>query len=167
LSTEFNYSEIVSVGSNRYITPVDLTDTIQYERMVGEISTVSAITAPFYMQEFLKAKEMAGRLYARALYAFEQAHDRSYALKAIAMLDKAPEALKAKGIRANDEFCKQYAMTDPDYLEAREAEAYWTAMVKHLENKVFKFQSAHDDVRQIHQKSRDSTGSVSALPSGE
>lgn len=144
---------------------IDLSPLLKYDRMAGEVAGINPVTAPLFLQEFLAGKDVASELYATALFRGEQAKDRSAARKSVAMIDLAPAVLKEKGVRSNEEFCKQHALTDVEYLEAREEEAYWKAVSSFLENKVFKYVAAHDDVRAMYGKMREASGGLSSIPS--
>lgn len=146
--------------------PLEMQGLLKYEALVESLTTINNMNAPFYMREFLKAKELANTFYCRVMMDFEMAKDRSAKAKALAYLDTAPEWLEKKGRKVTDEGCKQYALIDTQYLKSREEEACLKALTEFLRNKMEKFQSAHDDAKKIYDQTRDPRGSTVALPSG-
>jgi len=146
--------------------PLEMRELLKYEGFIENIVSINNLNAPFYMREFLKAKELANSFYCRVMMDYEMSKDRSAKAKAIAYLDTAPEWLDKRNRKATDEGCKQYALIDPNYLKSREEEACLKALTEFLKNKMEKFQSAHDDAKKIYDQTRDPRGSVSGLPSG-
>jgi hypothetical protein len=153
-------------NSEGLIRPLGLSTLAPFSMKVAEVANINAITASFYMKEFLLAIDEASRLHATAVFNHEQAKDISASRRSIATLDKAPDGLREKGMRVNEEFCKQFAMSDLDYLSAREAEAYWKAMVTYLEMQVKKYQGGLEAAKSVAYQTRDPRGQSQALPSG-
>jgi hypothetical protein len=82
------------------------------------------------------------------------------------MIDMAPSAILAKGLRTNEENLKAYADSHEEYLKAKETENYLQALSEFLRQKVYKFERAHDDARKIFEAMKEPYGSAGALPSG-
>jgi hypothetical protein len=131
-----------------------------------DISGISAMLGPFYMQGFLKAKDTASLYHSQALRNYERCKDEAKKLWAMAKLDKSFAALHAKGITKPTEGDREcFADQDEAYLKMREAEAYWKALAVLLGVKVDTYQSAHDDAKKIYDKTEEPRGSISGLPS--
>lgn len=156
-----NDSMIVDQSS---ILPQDMTEIVQYDRLADDLVSVNSMSGPMYMRDFLKAKDVAARFHAKAIFEFEQAKTNAKKVWAVAKLDRAPAILTAKGVKTTDGNCEAYADQDPEYLVAKNAEAYWKALAIYLEKKVEKFTSAHDDSRKIFDKTSDPKGSSLGLP---
>jgi hypothetical protein len=148
------------------IKPLDLSVLAPFDRKVQEVASINALTVPLFMKDFLVGIDEATRLHARAVFQHEQSKDITAARRSMATLDRAPGALKEQGLRVNEEFCKQFAMQDEDYLAAREAEGYWKAMVAYLEMQIKKYQGGLDATKGVAYQTRDPRGQSSALPSG-
>jgi hypothetical protein len=144
---------------------IDLSILKPYEAKLSEIVGIDYINGPLYMRDFLLAKERAVALYHKAIYQYERAKDKSAQMRAIAFLDRAKDILEEKELRVNEEGMKQCAMRDPDYLLARDVEAYLRALVEYLSEKVQTFQNAHDDAKKIYDQSKILGGSISSAPS--
>lgn len=147
--------------------PLEMRELLKYEGLIENIVSINNLNAPFYMREFLKAKELANSFYCRVLMDYEMSKDRSAKAKAVAYLDTAPEWLEKRNRKVTDEGCKQYALIDPIYLKSREEESCLKALTEFLKNKMEKFQSAHDDSKKIYDQTRDPRGTASSLPSGK
>jgi len=147
--------------------PLEMRGLLKYEGLIENLVTINNMNAPFYMREFLKAKELANSFYCRVMMDFELAKDRAAKAKAIAYLDTAPDWLEKRNRKVTDEGCKQYALIDTQYLKAREEEACLKALTEFLRNKMEKFQSAHDDAKKIYDQTRDPRGSLTGLASGK
>lgn len=137
-----------------------------YMAMVEQLPSVNAMNAPLYMSEFLKAKEIASRFYANAVYRYESAHREKKAQHSIAKFDRAPDFLAKKGLKYSDAAGSAYADMDVIYRKAAEEEAYWLALREYFNNLIFKFNSAFEATKRIYDQTKDPRGSVSALPSG-
>lgn len=135
-------------------------------RQVEQLPSVNSMNAPTFMADFLKAKEIAARFYANAVYRHETAHRDRKAMHSIARFERASDFLKTKGIKYSEAAASAYADMDSDYLKASEAESYWLALREYFNNLVFKFNSAFDAAKQIHAKHKDPVGSSVSLPSG-
>lgn len=155
---------LYSAGSmNKF--PVDLQEILKYEELINQISGISPMNGPYYMMMFLKGLEMAGQVFARAAYEYEQAKDMAKRRYSIVRLDYAPTILKERGLRVNEAGMDSVADQDQEYLQAKNKEAYYKAMMSFYKMKVDKFQRAHDDAKKIYDQSKDPRGSMSAMPS--
>ncbi len=149
-----------------YPVPIDMTDIYRFEVMIQDIVNINAMNGPFYMREFLKAKELASSYYCRLLFDYEQAKNRTKTEFALAYLERSEDYIKTRGLKATDETKKQYVAIDASYNKAKDTEDRLKALVTLLGNKLDKFQSAHDDAKKIFDVSRDPSGSRPAIPSG-
>lgn len=147
------------------ISPADLSSLDEFEPLVLQVNTVNTVNAGMYLRDFLRAIEAASRLHAKSLFDYEKAKDRTASMRSIAILDKAPEGLRDRELRVTEENVKQFAVQDENYINAREAESYWKAMSTYIENRLRKYEKAHDDVKKLIADSRYS-GNGGALPSG-
>jgi hypothetical protein len=147
--------------------PVDMTEVLAYANKVSELPTVNSITGPFYMKEFLAAFNLASHHASRVSLEYERARDASRRARAVAHLDRAPEWLEKMGRKVTEGACEQYVERDPDYIQAREREAYLKALMELLDNYIHLFKSAHDDAKKIYDKTTNPIGSASALPSSQ
>lgn len=149
-----------------FLIPEAMRSLFRYEGLVDEITRINKTTGPYYMQEFLKAINTASSFYTKTLWQYEEAIVLSKATRARVMIDLAPAALLAKGLRTNEENLKAYAESHEDYLKAKEQENYLQALTELLKQKVYKFERAHDDARKIFEAIREPFGQGGALPSG-
>lgn len=147
--------------------PVNMTEIYEYEKMVHAIATINNMNGAFYMREFLNAKELASSYYCRLMYDFEQAKNKAREAAAIAYLVNADEYLKERGIKSTDEAKKQYIQIDPDYKLFKDRQDQYEALMTLMQNKVKKFQDAHDDVKKIYDLTRESQRSISGNSSGK
>lgn len=148
-----------------FVLPMDLGPILQAEKKVHEISSISNMTGPVYMQEFLAAKELACRYYADASYLYEKAADQARKEKALAYLERAPGALKLLDRKPTDEGCKMYVETDDKYRMARDKEIYFQTLAEYIKHKIYLFQSAHDDAKKIYDQMGEAFGGRTGLPS--
>jgi|GEM_PF-4394862 len=137
-----------------------------YLVLIEMLPTVNSMNAPTFMSDFLKAKELASRFYSNANYRFETAHRDRKMQHAIAKFDRAPDFLRARGIKYSDAAGGAYADMDLEYIKASEQEAYWMSLREYFNNLVFSFQSAYDATRRIYDQTKDPRGSATALSSG-
>jgi hypothetical protein len=149
-----------------FTIPESMRQIFQYENLIGEITRINKTNGPYYMQEFLKAINVASRFYTQSLWQYEDAIVQAKATRARLMIDMAPSAILAKGLRTNEENLKAYADSHEEYLKAKETENYLQALSEFLRQKVYKFERAHDDARKIFEAMKEPYGSAGALPSG-
>lgn len=147
--------------------PLDMTQIYEYEQMVHAIATINNMNGAFYMREFLNAKELASSFYCRLMYNFEQAKNKAREAAAVAYLVNADEYLKEKAIKSTDEAKKQYIQIDPAYKRAKDNQDKYEALMTLMQNKVKKFQDAHDDVKKIFDHTRDANRSITGNVSGD
>ena len=160
-----NDLSVASEGRSN-VLPNEMRDLAQYDAMLMDISGISAMLGPFYMQGFLKAKDTASLYHSQAIRNYERCRDESKKLWAVAKLDKSFAALREKGIVKPTEGDREcYADCDEDYLKMREAEAYWKSLSILLGVKVDTYQAAHDDAKKIYDKTEEPRGSSKGLPS--
>jgi len=145
--------------------PIDMQKLTEYEKKIEQIPMVNAYNGPLYMKDFLEAKDLAAQFLAQVMFAHEQARDKSKKAKSIARLDKSKEGLALKGQKPTDKAIEAYSEQDPDYLSARTTEAYYKSLEAFLKMKVDKFQSAHDDVKKIYDRTKEPAGSITGAPS--
>lgn len=150
-----------------FLVPETMRQLLRYEALVDEITRINKLSGPYYMQEFLKAINMASSFYTKSLWQYEEAIVHSKATRARLMIDYAPAALLSKSLRTNEENLKAYAESHEDYLKAKEQENYLQALTELLKQKVYKFERAHDDARKIFEALREPYGQGGVLPSGK
>jgi serine kinase of HPr protein (carbohydrate metabolism regulator) len=150
-----------------FIAPLDMTAIYDFESKIDEVTRVNNITGGFYMQEFLKAINVASSYHARAIYQYESSQAATKATTGRIMIDQAPAALLARGLRVNADLLVAYTNSNPEVVQAREVEAYNKALVEFLKRKVEKFERAHDDARSLYKGSRDPVGQSPAIQSGK
>lgn len=149
-----------------FLIPEGMRSLFRYESLVDEITRINKTTGPYYMQEFLKAINVASSFYTKTLWQYEEAIVNSKATRARLMIDLAPAALLSKSLRTNEENLKAYAESHEEYLKAKEQENYLQALTELLKQKVYKFERAHDDARKIFEALREPFGQSAALASG-
>lgn len=146
--------------------PMEMTDIYKWESMIEEMTGVNSMNGPFYMREFLKAKDVCSSYYCRLMYDFEQAKNRTKMEIALSYLERSREYIRKNELKDTDETKKQYVQIDTQYNKAKDVEDMLKALVTLMGNKVDKFQSAHDDVKKIFDSTRDPRGSLPSMPSG-
>lgn len=147
--------------------PMDMTDIYAYEAMVEEITGVNGVNGPFYMREFLKAKELSSSYYCRLMFDYEQARNKTKEEYALAYLERSETYIRERNLKATDETKKNYVLIDRRYQEAKDREDMLKALVTLMGNKVDKFQAAHDDAKRIYSQAGDPRGSLPGLPSSK
>lgn len=148
--------------------PLDMTDIFKFEALIDEVTRINNITAPFYMQEFLKAINVASSYYAKSVYDYEQSKSSSKAIAGRLALDFAPAALIAKGIKVTQDNVSAYVDSNQEYLNAKDKEAYFKALSEFLHQKFQKFERSHDDARAIFNSYKNSqSNSISGVASGK
>lgn len=146
--------------------PMDMTDIYKWEAMAEELTSVNSLNGPFYMREFLKAKEICSSYYCRLMFDYEQARNKTKQEYALAYLERSEIYIKDKGLKSTDETKKQFVAIDRRYQEAKDREDMMKALVTLMGNKTDKFQALHDDAKKIFDSTRDPRGSITGLPSG-
>ena len=144
--------------------PMDMSDIYKWESMVDQLTNINSINGPYYMREFLKAKEVCSSYYCKLIFDLEQARNRTKTEYALSYLERSQEYIKFKGLKDTDETKKQYVQIDRAYQAAKDHEDMLKALATLLGNKVDKFQTAHDDAKKIFDSSRDPRGSLPAVP---
>lgn len=147
--------------------PINMTQIFEYEQMIHAVATINNMNGAYYMREFLNAKELASSFYCRLMYDFEQAKNKAREKAALAYLEKSEFYLKEKGIKSTDEAKKQYIQIDPEYKVAKDRQDQMEALMTLMQNKVKKFQDAHDDVKKIYDLTRESGRSITGNSSGK
>jgi len=145
--------------------PMDMAEIYRYESLVEELTSVNLLNGSFYMREFLKAKELASSFYCKLLFDYEQARNRTKTEYALAYLERSEDYIKSRNLKSTDETKKQYVSIDKQYQSAKDQEDMLKALTTLMENKVYKFQSAHDDAKKIFDSLREPRGSVSGAQS--
>ena len=148
--------------------PLDMTDIFRYEALIDEVTRINNITAPFYMQEFLKAINVASSYYSKSVYEYEQAKTSSKAIAGRLALDFAPSALIAKGLKVTQDNVAAYVESNQEYLNAKDKEAYYKALTEFLHQKFQKFERSHDDARAIFNSYKNQqSNAISGMSSGK
>jgi hypothetical protein len=146
--------------------PIDMSDIYRVEAMFDEITRINSMNGPYYMQEFLKGKELASSYLCKLIFEYEQAKNQTKESYAIAYLEKAEEYLKLRNIKSTDEAKKQYVQIDEAYKKAKDKEDALKALMTLMSNKMDAIQSAHDDAKKVYDQSRDSRGAGITGPQG-
>jgi hypothetical protein len=164
-----SFASSLQTQQNRagFLVPMDMTEILEFDQMLGQISTINHMNGAFYMEQFLRAKELASSYFCKAVFEYEQVRDEVKKRAAIAYLEKAPSALEKTGRKPTDEACKRFVEMDEEYLQSRQKEAYYKSLTEFLRQKMEAFQAAHDDAKAIYRGSTEPFGGRSALPSGK
>ncbi len=149
-----------------FLVPLDMKNVLVYEKMAQEVVSINNLNAPFYMQEFMKASDIASSYWTKAMFDYETSKTNSKAVRGRIMLDIAPLALQQKGLKPTVDNVEAYTESHPEYVQAKELEAYNKALETYMENKFEKFTRLHDDARAVYNGTRDYKGQSSAAPSG-
>lgn len=134
---------------NSKFDTVDVSKLVKYERKIGELANFNSMLAPQYMRDFIDAQDVCGVMLATAILVQEKSKAILEEAEAIAYLDTATEYLKAKGIKDTNESRKKYIDIDPAVIKAKDIHAKSIALVTLLNNKLWNFKQAHDDVKKM------------------
>lgn len=162
---EAEEAQTVLVNNKQIPLPIDMTDILKFQELVDDISKVNSTSGPYFMQELLKAKDMAGIYYSRVVLEYEKAKDESKKKASIAYLEKAQEYLTKQGRKVTEEACKRFVEVDEDYIKARSSEHYYKALAEFMKQKLDYFSSAHDDAKKIFGESKDGYGGMTGAAS--
>jgi len=130
-------------------TKVDVTRLAIYVNKIQELSSISKVMAPTYLQDYIIGQDVAAGLLAKAMQADSRAKAKVEQAEAIAYLDKAKGYLEARGIKDTSEARKQYVNVDEDVLKAKDERAGTEALVCLLKSKQSQLRQAHDDLKKI------------------
>lgn len=153
-----NENDDISVSNIKL--PIDMTDILSFQELVEDISNVTKIKGPYFMQQMLKAKDLAANYLSRVTYEYEKAKDQSRRKSSLAYLEKASDYLLKRGRKITEEACKRYAEIDEEYLKARDNEIYYKVLTEYMKMKLDYFSNAHDDAKKIYGESEDGYGSI-------
>jgi hypothetical protein len=128
---------------------VDITRLAHYVNKIQELSSVTKMMAPVYLQDYIMGQDVAANLLAKAMQADSRAKSKVEESEAIAYLDRAKEYLEARSIKDTSEARKQYVCVDTDVLKAKDTKAQSEALVTLLKSKLSQLRQAHDDLKKI------------------
>jgi phage shock protein A len=118
-------------------------------RLADVAKGVNTMNAPLMIRDFIVAMDVTNSLLAQAVREDSRASAAVKQAESIAYFDRAPEFLKAKGVRESSDAKKMYIPMDDDYQEACDRKAKSEAMVSLLKNKMQEFRCAHDSVKKM------------------
>jgi len=147
--------------------PLDMTALYAIERQMNDITRTNSITGPLLMQSFLRGMELAASFLARLTFDYEQAKTKTKEAYSIAILDKADGELEKRKLKSTEENRKAVALLDADYRTSKNQEDLLKALVTLMENKLSRYEHAHNDVKKIYDKSPEPRGSSGSLPSSK
>ena len=130
-------------------TKVDVTRLATYVNKIQELSSISKMMAPVYLQDYIIGQDVAASLLAKAMQADSRAKAKVEQAEAIAYLDRAKDYLESRGIKDTSEARKQYVNIDDDVLKAKDERAGTEALVYLLKSKQSQLRQAHDDLKKI------------------
>ena len=134
---------------NSKFSTVDITQLVRFENKIRELGNFNIMLAPQYMRDFIDAQDVCGVMLATAILVQEKSKALLEEAESIAYLDHATDYLKAKGIKDTTESRKKYVDIDADVIRAKDIHAKSMALVSLLNNKLWNFKQAHDDVKKM------------------
>lgn len=134
---------------NSKFSTVDMTMLVKFEKKIRELGNINPMMAPQYMRDFIDAQDVCGVMLSTAILVQEKSKALLEEAESIAYLDKAGDYLSHKGIKDTAESRKKYIDIDPDVIKAKDIHAKSVALVTLLNNKLWNFKQAHDDVKKM------------------
>jgi hypothetical protein len=128
---------------------VDVSRLAQYVNKIQELSSITKMMAPVYLQEYIVGQDVAAGLLAKAVQADARAKSKLEYAESIAYLERAKDYLESKGIKDTSEARKQYVNVDPDVVTAKDEKAKTEALVTLMKSKLSQLRQAHDDLKKI------------------
>ena len=128
---------------------VDITLLAKYVNKIEELSSISKMMAPVYLQDYILGQDCAATLLAKAMQADSRAKAKLEHAESLAYLEKAKDYLDSKGIKDTSEARKQYVNIDDEVLKYKEEKAKTEALVSLLKSKLSQLRQAHDDLKKI------------------
>ena len=128
---------------------VDVGRLAHYINKIQELSSISKMMAPVYLQEFIVGQDVAASLLAKATQADARAKNKLEYAESIAYLERAKDYLESKGIKDTSEARKQYVNVDPDVITAKDEKSKTEALVVLMKSKLSQLRQAHDDLKKI------------------
>lgn len=128
---------------------VDVTDLVTYENKVKEIGSFNVVMASHYLRDFILAIDVTNNMLRSAKLVENKAKAFLDEAKSIAYLDKASPYLAQIGAKDTVDARKAYVDRDSDVVRAKDLHAQAEALVVLLNNKLWAFRYAHDDVKKI------------------
>ncbi|NJO52551.1 MAG: hypothetical protein HC840_27675 [Leptolyngbyaceae cyanobacterium RM2_2_4] len=134
---------------NSKFSTVDITQLVKFENKIRELGNFNIMLAPQYMRDFIDAQDVCGVMLATAILVNEKSKALLEEAESIAYLDHATDYLNAKGIKDTADARKRYIDIDADVIRAKDIHAKSMALVSLLNNKLWNFKQAHDDVKKM------------------
>lgn len=128
---------------------VDVSRLAQYINKIQELSSISRMMAPVYLQEYIVGQDVAASLLAKAVQADARAKSKLEYAESIAYLERAKDYLESKGIKDTSEARKQYVNVDPDVMTAKDEKSKTEALVTLMKSKLSQLRQAHDDLKKF------------------
>lgn len=128
---------------------VDVTKLVVYERKIKEIGSFNKVMASHYLRDFIDAIDVSNEMLSRAMLVQNKAKAILDEAKSIAYLDNASTYLAKVGMKDTVDARKAYVDRDPDVVRAKDIYAKAEAYASLLNNKVWTFRYAHDDIKKI------------------
>lgn len=128
---------------------VDVTRLAHYVNKIEELSSISKVMAPVYLQDYILGQDVAANLLAKAMQSDSKAKAKVEYAEAIAYLERAKGYLEQHGIKDTSEARKQYVNIDSDVLLAKDERAMTEALVSLMKSKLSQLRQAHDDLKKI------------------
>lgn len=128
---------------------VDIKELVRYDRKISEISSFSVVMASHYLKDFIEAIDVTNKMLSVALMVQNKSKALLDEAKSIAYLDNATSFLASRQMKDTVDARKAYVDRDPDVIRAKDIHARSEAYVTMLNNKLWAFRYAHDDVKKI------------------
>lgn len=129
---------------------LDLSKVVKYTQKLDDLTQgANTLNAPIFIRDFILAYDETNLLLAKAMRYQGQVKAALETAEAIAYFDKAPDYLKAKGVKDSSEAKKMYIPIDEDVQRAKHVYAQAEAMVSLLKNKLYEFRAAHESVKKM------------------
>lgn len=128
---------------------VDVTELVKYEQKVKDIGSFNVVLASHYLRDFILAIDVTNNMLRSAILVQNKAKAFLDEAKSIAYLDNANTYLASIGAKDTVDARKAYVDRDKDVVRAKDLYAQAEALVTLLNNKLWAFRYAHDDVKKI------------------
>lgn len=128
---------------------VDVARLAHYVNKIEELSTISKLMAPVYLQDYIMGQDVAANLLAKAMQADSKAKAKLEYVESIAYLERAKPYLEQQGIKDTSEARKQYVNIDADVIAAKDHRSMTESLVSLMKSKLSQLRQAHDDLKKI------------------
>lgn len=128
---------------------IDVTRLAEYVNKMQELSSVTKMMAPVYLQHYIMGQDVAANLLAKAMQADSRAKAHLDYVESIAYLENAKDYLIKHEIKDTSEARKQYVSVDADVRAAKDRRAQTEAMVVIIKARLGELRQCHDDLKKI------------------